>query len=71
MEGKLNGLDLFSGIGGISLALAPWVKTIAYCEKDPYAQQVLLSRMAEGWIDLAPVWQTVDWINHARAKVLP
>lgn len=32
----LNGLDLFSGIGGISKALEPWVRTIAYCENDRY-----------------------------------
>jgi hypothetical protein len=44
----LNGLDLFSGIGGLSLALSPWVRPIAYCENDRYAQGVLLSRMASG-----------------------
>lgn len=41
----LHGLDLFSGIGGISAALAPWVRTVAYCEADRYASAVLLSRM--------------------------
>jgi site-specific DNA-cytosine methylase len=40
----LNGLDLFSGIGGLSLALAPWVRPVAYCENDRHAQSVLLSR---------------------------
>jgi tRNA/tmRNA/rRNA uracil-C5-methylase (TrmA/RlmC/RlmD family) len=35
--GLLNGLDLFSGIGGITLALAPWVRPVAYCEIDEYA----------------------------------
>ena len=32
----LNGLSLFSGIGGLELALRPWVRPIAYCEQDPH-----------------------------------
>jgi DNA (cytosine-5)-methyltransferase 1 len=52
----LNGLDLFSGIGGITLALSEWVKPIAYCERDRYAQSVLLSRMSDGELPRAPIW---------------
>lgn len=55
----LNGLDLFSGIGGITLALSPWVKTIAYCENDKYAQAVLLSQMARGNLPNAPIWDDI------------
>ena len=35
-------LDLFSGIGGFSLA-AHWagIDTVAFCEKEPYCQKVL------------------------------
>lgn len=51
----MNGLSLFSGIGGIDLALKPWVKTIAYCEADPYCQGVLMSRMREHRLDWAPI----------------
>lgn len=67
-EGKLNGLDLFSGIGGISQALAPWVRTIAYCERERYPQAVLLSRMERGEIDVAPIWDDVCTLN---AGMLP
>ncbi len=56
---KLNGLDLFSGIGGLSLALSEWVRPIAYCENDRYAQAVLLSRMHDGKIARAPIWDDV------------
>lgn len=56
---KLNGLDLFSGIGGNSLALKEWVRTIAYCEFDRYAQSVLLSKMRQGNINSAPIWDDI------------
>lgn len=59
----MNGLDLFSGIGGISLALEPWVRTIAYCESDRYAQGVLMSRMREGQLDQAPIWDDVRTLS--------
>lgn len=49
----MNGLDLFSGIGGLSIALAPWVRPVAYCEIDRYAQAVLLSRMSTAHMRLA------------------
>jgi DNA (cytosine-5)-methyltransferase 1 len=64
----LNGLDLFSGIGGLSVALARWVRPIAYCENDHYAQGVLLSRMADGQIPFAPIWDDVRTLS---AEVLP
>lgn len=55
----MNGLDLFSGIGGLGLALSPWVHPIAYCENDRYAQAVLLSRMQDGQLPMAPIWPDV------------
>lgn len=64
----MNGLDLFSGIGGISLALKPWVNTVAYCEQDRYAQSVLMSRMLGGELDTAPIW---DDIRTLRGNMLP
>lgn len=64
----MNGLDLFSGIGGIAEALSPWVETVAYCENDRYAQAVLLSRMSKGEIDTAPIW---DDVRTLKGKDLP
>lgn len=61
----LNGLDLFSGIGGLSLSLSPWVSPTAYCEADPYCQGVLLSRMACGQIPKAPIWDDVRTLTAA------
>jgi DNA (cytosine-5)-methyltransferase 1 len=64
----LNGLDLFSGIGGLTLALRPWVRPIAYCEKDRYCHAVLLSRMRQRQLPSAPIW---DDITSLRPTVLP
>lgn len=64
----LNGLDLFSGIGGFALALHPWVRPLAYCENDRYAQSVLLCRMRSGEIPAAPIW---DDVLTLEGRVLP
>jgi DNA (cytosine-5)-methyltransferase 1 len=60
----LNGLDLFSGVGGLALALSEWVRPVAYCENDRYAQAVLLSRMQRGGIARAPIWDDVRTFPH-------
>ena len=65
MTGRLNGLDLFSGIGGNTLALRRYVRTIAYCEADRHAQSVLLSRMEDGSIERAPIWDDVTTLRGA------
>lgn len=59
----LNGLGLFEGIGGFSLALDPWVRTIAYCERDAHAQSVLLSRMHSGELHLAPIHDNIETVT--------
>lgn len=64
----LNGLDLFSGIGGLTLALSEWVRPVAYCEIEPYAQSVLLSRMASFDLPTAAIWDDVCTL---RGDMLP
>lgn len=64
----LNGLDLFSGIGGITLALSQWIKPIAYCESDRFCHAVLLSRMRQRELPHAPIW---DDITSLRSTMLP
>jgi DNA (cytosine-5)-methyltransferase 1 len=64
----LHGVDLFSGIGGITLGLSNWVRPIAYCEKDKFAQSVLLSRIADGQLPRAPIW---DDVTSLTGSVLP
>lgn len=55
----LNGLSLFSGIGGFELALSGWIEPVAYCEIDPFCQAILLSRMADGLLPRAPIWPDI------------
>lgn len=61
----LNGLSLFSGIGGLDVALSKYVRPIAYCEIEPYCQAVLLSRMAESILSNAPIWDDVKCLDKA------
>lgn len=62
----MNGLDLFSGIGGLTLALEPWVTPIVYCENDRYAQAVLLSRMSDGHLPVAPIWDDIRTLQKSH-----
>lgn len=59
----MNGLDLFSGIGGLTKALDGYVIPIAYCEIEPYARGVLLSRQSKGEIPYAPIWDDVTTLR--------
>jgi DNA (cytosine-5)-methyltransferase 1 len=48
MKEKLKVLDLFSGIGGFSLGLErAGMKTVAFCEIDPFCQKVLKKHWPE------------------------
>lgn len=64
----LNGLDLFSGIGGIAVALAPWARPIAYCENNRYAQSSLLSNMRAGRLPMAPIWDDVSTLRSEHLR---
>lgn len=67
----MYGLDLFSGIGGITLALSEWVRPIAYCEIDRYCQGVLLSQMQSGNLPVAPIWDDVQTLRGDMLPVKP
>ena len=56
-------IDVFSGIGGIGLALAPFVKPLLYCEWDKYCQLVLTARMRDGGIDKAPIHSDITTLH--------
>lgn len=58
MATPLNNLSLCSGIGGLDLGVsrALGTRTLAYCERDPFAASVLLERMETKDLEPAPVW---------------
>lgn len=64
----LNGLDLFSGYGGITLGLKRWVRPLAYCEANRYAQSIILSRQADGDLPKAPIWNDVKTLDGKNLK---
>lgn len=46
----MNILDLFSGIGGFSLGLErAGMKTVAFCEIEPFCQAVLKKHWHRAW----------------------
>jgi DNA (cytosine-5)-methyltransferase 1 len=61
-------VDLFSGIGGISLALSPFAEVIQYCEWDRYCQSVLVQRMREGRLDRAPIHSDIRNLHMSAAS---
>ncbi len=56
----LNGLALFAGIGGIEMGISDSVRTVCYVEKEPYSVAVLRSRIKEGKLHNAPIWDDVS-----------
>lgn len=54
----LNGLDICagSGIGSATFEALGLCRTVCYIEWDDYCQRLLQQRMADGWINNAPLW---------------
>lgn len=55
----LNGLDLFSGIAGITTGLSEWVRPVAYCEIAKHPRANLLDLQRQGKIPRAPIWNDI------------
>lgn len=58
----LRSIDLFSGVGGITLALEGVCRPVMYCDIDPVARSVLLDNMERRLIPKAPLEHDVTSI---------
>jgi len=59
---SLTEISLFSGYGGFTLGLrlaGVDTQTVCYVENDSYCQRLLVQRMADGFLDDAPLWDDV------------
>lgn len=60
--GRLSGLSLCAGAGGLDLGLhlaVPCYRTVGYVEREAYAAAALVARMEDAALDSAPVWGDV------------
>lgn len=65
-------LDCFSGIGGFSYALAKITKTVAYCEIDEHARDVISTNIAAKNLDKAPLYRDIrDMVRMNLAPFKP
>lgn len=55
IQTKLRAIDLFSGIGGISVALKEYINVIQYCEIDTFCNNILVERMRDGLLHKASI----------------
>ena len=66
----MNGLALCAGGGGLelglSLALGDAYRTVCFVEREVYAASILVSRMAEGRLHQAPVWDDLTTFDGRR-----
>lgn len=53
--GLLNSVDLFSGIGGFTLAMDGIARPVLYCDNNPHVIAVLKSNMTRSAIPRAPI----------------
>lgn len=69
----LHELSLFSGYGGFSLGLrlaGLEIRTIAYCEIEPYCQEIIKARIRDGLLDDAPIWDDIRTLRGEQFRGL-
>ena len=58
-EEKFKGASVFSGIGGLELAIKKAVTAKLYCDKDAAAREVLQKRIEDGLLSKGPVMEDI------------
>ena len=65
---RLKAIDLFSGIGGLTLAADKFLESVAYCDIDADARAVLNARMKDGSIDTAPIYEDIKKLDATKIE---
>ena len=66
----MNAISLFSGIGGLDLAISSVARTKLYVEIDPFCRQVLDRRIEDGDLPAAPIHPDVTTLDRATLHQL-
>lgn len=59
-------VSLFTGYGGLDLGLKmalPNLRTVLYCDIERYSQAVIISRILDGGLDPAPIWDDIRTLD--------
>lgn len=67
---SLRIIHLCAGVDGLGLGLKIALRrsrTVAYCEREPYAAAALVARMEGSALDQAPVWDSLESLARAMA----
>ena len=62
----MNHISLFTGYEGYGMGLRLTgieLRTVLYCEIEPYCQSVLRARIGEGYLDDAPIWPDIRTLD--------
>ena len=66
----MNAISLFSGIGGLDLAISGVARTQLYVEIDPVCQAILRKRMSDGALPTAPIHPDVTTLDAVALRGL-
>lgn len=69
----MNELSLFTGYGGFSLGLklaGLEVRTVGYCEIEPYCQEIIKARIRDGLLDDAPIFPDIRAFDGSQYRGL-
>jgi hypothetical protein len=69
MSTKIPTLDLFSGVGGFSMALRDVCKTVGYCDTEPTCRMSLKRNISRGLLDDAQIYEDVKSITSRETAI--
>jgi len=61
--GRIVALDLFTGCGGLTLGLHPWVQSVGYCEFHVRYSEILSARIKSQHLDNATIFPDVKTLT--------